>query len=383
MDLTKLLSTDPLKQFTSALPTTIAGKAASTVRLPTPKYTPPKVDSIDSTQHEELVKQTVEDLVEIEREFPDGGTQIVSYLHDLQVNVGGVFITPDTAPPISVVRGLPMPSKVSIQSKRTDVKSYTCNHVQTVDHAIPWGNYGILANNKFNVIAGAGGIILQTPGNIEITGGGRCTISSLYELNLTTSKGNINVYSGEGLMLRGEAVCIQTDKPTDQVIVNSNLGVARNLVVHGSTHIDGELFCHHITAPVVTRLTGDGAGSFGSLPSDTVIGYVDLTDLIDYMNSVLASNGFKWKNLKKFGIQSFANSSAGGAPTNVYKFGTHSNDDSGKAIHVHPHKHPYYTINSSLKKGNVQVRNSAIDDISSGEAGVAVEQIHGGFGLED
>lgn len=369
----------------NAEPTTINGEPPAPVQLPPPKYTPPDVQP--RKNHEEIMGKAVESLVETERYMSPGGTQIQSYMNDLQVNVGGKFLTADIAPPVSVVHGSPVPSKVSIENTRTTVKQKNTPNVQSVAHSVPWGTYSIMACNKFNVVAGAGGILFQTAGCVDINGGGRTTISSLNELNLTSSEGNINIVGGHNITLNGDTVCIQTRNTTDQVVVNSNLGVAKNLTVHGSTYVDGELFIHHVTAPVCTRTTGAGPGSFGLLPSKEVVGYTDLSEFIEYINKFVdhvnkhIPTYAHWKGSNNWGVQTFAN--APESKTEVQTLGSHNNDDPGKTLHVFPHKHEYYTINSTLHTGNGKIRDLAAADISDGTAGTAIEQVHGGFGLAE
>lgn len=379
-----------------AEPTVIGGAPPAPVHLPPPKYTPP--DAQPRQNHEELMGKAVESLVETERYMSPGGTQIQSYMNDLQVNVGGKFLTADIAPPVSVVHGSPVPSKLSIENTRTTVKQKNTPHVQSVAHSVPWGTYSIMACNKFNAVVGAGGILLQTAGCVDINGGGRTTISSLHELNLTSSEGNINIVGGHNVNVNGDTVCIQTRNTTDQVVVNSNLGVAKNLTVHGSTYVDGELFIHHITAPVCTRTTGAGPGSFGLLPSKEVMGHTDLSEFIDYINKFVdhvndnlkilhADHGrgygpwSHWWGLNNWGMQTFATTPE--PKVEVQSLGAHNNDDPGKTLHVFPHKHEYYTINSTLHTGNGKIRDLAAADINEGTTGTAIEQVHGGFGLAE
>lgn len=372
--------------FKKAAPTNVKGNPPAPVPLPKPAYTPP--DAPIRQNHEELVGKAVEELVETERYMSPGGTQIQSYMNDLQINVGGKFITADIAPPVSVVHGAPVPSKVSIESTRSTVHQKQTPHVQSVSHSIPWGTFGIMASNKFNAVVGAGGITMHTAGCVDINGGGRTTISSLHELNLTSSEGNINIVGGHNINISGDSICIQTQSPADQALVNCNLGVSRNLAVHGSAYVDGELFCHHITAPVATRSTGSGPGSFGALPSSEVIGFTNLKEYIDHMNKFIQVVCARilidyptWSGEKKWGVETFAN--APGAPTKVHTLGSHNNDDPGKMLHVFPHKHEYYTINSKLYTGNGKIRDLAAADMNSGDIGTANEQSHGGFGLNE
>lgn len=380
--------------FFKLKPTKVPGIPPLPVNIPPPPYQPPVMDT--RKNHEELMSQAIEGATELERDMSPGGTQIITYMNDLQITVGGQYITPDIAPAVSVVDGAPVPSKISIGNKRSHIDQKSTPHVQSISHSIPWGTFSIVACNKFNTVVGTGGILLQTAGNMDINSSGRTTVSSLYELNLTSSSGNINVFCGHNITLRGDTVTIQTNNSDDQVVINSNLGIARNLTVHGSMYIDGEVFCQHISAPVSTRETSAGAGSFGSLPSDEVMGYTDLKDYINFVDDFIDHvnrnltilhadhlRGYgpypKWPSLKKWGLQTFLNKPM--PKIAVHALGAHNNDDPGKALHIHPHKHVYYAVNSSLYTGNGLVRDAASADIDSGKTGKAKEQVHGGPGL--
>jgi hypothetical protein len=298
-----------------------------------PKYIPPKIPVRE--KQEELYTDAVSKLIDIEKQMSPGGAPIQTYMNDLCITVGGAHANAQDAPAVSVVDGWPVPSKVSIQSDRTHIDQKSTPHVQSVTQSIPWGTLNIVASNKFNTVIGSGGIYMHTDGCMDISSGGRTIISSLHEINMTTSGGNINIICGHNINIKGDTVTVQTADPNNQVVVNSNLGVARNVTVHGSTYVDGELYVQHITAPISTRLTSEAACnvSYG-----TVIGWVN-TNSGRY--NVYANNAFA---------------------------------DAGN------HVHAYYTIASDLLPGNEDVRNIAADEINAGAAGVAKPQVHGGTG---
>lgn len=306
-----------------------------------PRYEPPKIDTRQN--HEKLLEQTTTALIDVERQMSSGGSQILTYMNDLQVNVGGQYIGADIAPPVSVVDGYPVPSKVSIGSRQTSISQKSTPHVQSVSHSIPWGTYSIMASNKFNAVVGAGGIMLHTDGCFDMSSGGRTTISSLYELNLTTSSGNLNIICGHNVNIKGDTVTLQTADRNNQVVVDSNLGVSKNLVVHGSTYVDGELYCQHITAPAVARETSDGSGLYVYVPQGSRLGVVAI--------DILGATGL----------------------FDVYA-------DTDVQCVVSPHTHTYYTIANELHSSNSKVRDLAAT-INTGATGEAKSPDHGGTGL--
>ena len=317
----------------------LTGKTA-VVKKSAPKYTPPKIPLREKT--EELLNDAVPKLVEIEKKMSPGGAPIQTYMGDLCITVGGAHANAKDVPAVSVVDGWPVPSKISIQSDRTYIEQKSTPHVQSVSQSIPWGAFNIVASNKFNVVVGSGGISLHTDGCIDITGGGRTTISSLHEINMTSSGGNINVICGHNINIQGDTVTIQTANPSNQVVVNSNLGVARNLTVHGSAYVDGELYVQHLTAPMAARNTSLQS-TLGEVVTDTVIGWV------------YADRG-------------------GDSPARLE---VHALPSLVSALN---HSHAYYNIASSLHSGNAAVRNAAATAINGGAPGVAAPQSHGGTG---
>ena len=322
----------------------ISGNTAM-VKKAAPKYTPPKIPLRE--KQEEVYSDAVNKLTDIEKKMSPGGAPIQTYMGDLCITVGGAHANAKVAPAVSVVDGWVVPSKVSIHSDRTYIDQKSTPHVQSVTQSIPWGTLNIVASNKFNTVIGSGGISMHTDGCMDISSGGRTMISSLHEINMTTSGGNINVICGHNINIKGDTVTVQTADPNNQVVVNSNLGVARNVTVHGSTYVDGELYVQHITAPLATRLTSKATGDSSGVSSGNVIGWADVD-----------------------------NGSGGYSRVNVYANTALSNAISNS----HNHVHAYYTIAADLLPGNAAVRDAAAAAINSGAAGVAKPQTHGGTG---
>lgn len=116
---------------------------------------------------------------------------------------------------------------------------------------LPGGNYTINACNKYTLQVGAGGVSIKTLGVIEISGtitsiaGQQVNVGAQYELNLD---------GGERLTITSDIIVLR-QRNYDQVMVDSSLGISRNLIVGGGTHLEGEVTLHHITAPVEVQQT--------------------------------------------------------------------------------------------------------------------------------
>tara|TARA_B100001123_G_C15335912_1_gene1032817 strand:+ start:1439 stop:3880 length:2442 start_codon:yes stop_codon:yes gene_type:complete len=116
---------------------------------------------------------------------------------------------------------------------------------------MPGGTYNINASNRFNVLAGAGGIVFKTYGCVDV--GGTVVTMAGEQVNIA-SENEINITSGKRLNIVSDILTLR-QKEYGQVLVDSNLGVSQNVIIGGSTHIDGELFVNHVTAPIEIQET--------------------------------------------------------------------------------------------------------------------------------
>jgi hypothetical protein len=116
---------------------------------------------------------------------------------------------------------------------------------------MPGGNYTIHAMNKFSVDAGSGGMQLRTLGNLKIASG------------TTEVRGDlITLGSQDGqIAINGSLVTIDADtlnlrnKIGGQVVVDSTLGVSKNVIIGGGAYVEGEMFVNHVTAPIEYQVT--------------------------------------------------------------------------------------------------------------------------------
>ena len=128
---------------------------------------------------------------------------------------------------------------VFVSKKATPLVEYV--HVDD----LPGGTYNLNVCNKYNVQVGAGGLSMKSYGPVDMSG----TIVNVAGEQVNVSSANeVNIDGGKRLSLVGDIISIRQRK-REQVLVDSSLGVSRNLIVSGSTHLEGEVHLHHVTAP--------------------------------------------------------------------------------------------------------------------------------------
>jgi hypothetical protein len=64
----------------------------------------------------------------------------------------------------------------------------------------------------------------------------------------------LNIDGGSRTVITSDILVLR-QRNYEQVMVDSSLGVSKNLVVGGGAHIEGELTVHHVTAPVEIQET--------------------------------------------------------------------------------------------------------------------------------
>ena len=359
--------------------TTIKG-STSDIPIAEPKM--PKYTGELRKDEERLLKSVVNDLFDIESQMPQGGSKLVTYTNDLHLTVGATVVGADIAPPVRTINcNKPQLTDIVIDENGTKPKVTFTPYVERINNsAVPFGTYSIVANNKYVLMVGAGGVTLSTEGNIDIRGAGIVDINSMSEMHLYAHNGDVSISGNHNLCIRSDTVRIETKDINKKVIINSGLGVARNLVVHGSAYIEGELYVQHITGPQEIHNTGDSGFTKGQLAADTEIGYVDLSKLIYYLDNwlntignILSINKPRWGPLTAFPVKTYAATGGRTYYSQPVAFGKNAD-----VIDIYPHTHPYKTLAGSLADANGTIRNKAKDIINSGAAGEASPQTIGG-----
>lgn len=149
---------------------------------------------------------------------------------------------------------------------------------------LPGGNYTLQVNNRYNLMVGAGGISLKTAGHFEVFGSSARVLSESISMH---SRLGTDITSNDHVRVEAPNIVLKPiitereiedasgnirDLPANgknktekegQVLVEGGLGVEKNLIVKGGTHIEGELSVHHITAPCEYQITEEDF-EFGS-----------------------------------------------------------------------------------------------------------------------
>ena len=211
------------------------------------------------------IESKIEKITQIEKELGLGGSEIVNISKHKIENIGLVMndfpsIRVDEIGKITPNQVIPLKGGVIVNQKASPLIEY----VHTDE--MPGGSYTLNCANKFNVQAGANGISFKTFGPVDIGG------------TLVNVAGEqVNIGSANDINISGGRVSIVADilnmrqREYKQIIIESSLGIARNLVVKGGAHVEGELYCQHVTAPVEMKVT-DANTAYGQI-NPVQIGY--------------------------------------------------------------------------------------------------------------
>jgi len=203
------------------------------------------------------IKSVTPELAELEKElanlnFSDGGSKISIVANDRVDTIGLVFN--DLEAYRKDAKGKFVPHGLNLDEKGVFPDYAATPLVESVHvDPIPGGDWNVVAGNKVTVVAGSNGMQLKTAGRLDTFGsianfaGEQVNISAKSELILD---------GGKRLDLQGDTISIRPrinkrdSGESQSVVVDANLNVAKNMVIAGTTHIEGELSVNHITAPV-------------------------------------------------------------------------------------------------------------------------------------
>lgn len=334
-------------------------------------FVKPNVPAIPTgTDNEEAIyKSLTTELIDIERNIPKGGSQILNYEKDLQINVG--MIVNDFPATRVDQEGEFRAKSVDVHENGTFKNHDTVPFVQELNtQNFPCGTYEIMAGNKYGITAGSGGIDIRTTGNSRFVASGRYTIVGSDELNVSSAN-NVNIKSGFNTTIEGDSITLKT---SNQVLVDCNLGVAKNAIVNGSMMVDGELYINHITCPAEAQITGGGAGSFGQIIPNLNIGYADASAIFRALDIVLAELGLSMATLGYVSSDIPVVSLPNIAPKLMSTTNTLNAASTAKenTLFVYPHEHPFYNIPLTITDGNKAMRDSASGVFnSSSKLGIA------------
>ena len=194
---------------------------------------------------EMLIKTITSQLAPIESELGMGGSEIINTAKHKVENIGLVtndFPSIRVDPVGKMYRSEMVVHKKGVFANQAPTPLIENVHVDD----LPGGTYSLNVSNRWNVQVGAGGINIKTLGRVEVAGSQINMAGSQVNIG---SENEINVDGGKRLSMVADIISIR-QRDRGQVLVDSNLGVSQNVVVGGGMHVEGELSCQHITAPV-------------------------------------------------------------------------------------------------------------------------------------
>ena len=200
-------------------------------------------------QLKELVESSIEELTKIEQDLGIGGSEITQVTKN-KVETIGMLMNDFGSYRFDPI-GKYAASGVKVGNNavyRNQEASPLVEYVHVQD--LPGGTSTLNVSNRYNVLVGAGGLNLKSYGPTNITGsitnisGEQVNMGSANEINIDAKTINI---SAEILALR--------NKNQKQVLIDSNMGVNKNVVIGGALHVEGETYLQHVTAPREFQIT--------------------------------------------------------------------------------------------------------------------------------
>jgi hypothetical protein len=194
---------------------------------------------------EELIKKVAADLAPIESELGLGGCELINIAKHKVETIGLVvndFPSVRIDPAGKMYRDKMVVHKEGVFANQKESPLVESVHVDD----LPGGSYTLNVSNRWNVHVGAGGVSIKTLGRMDI-GAKQVNIGG-DQVNIG-SENEVNIDGGKRLSVVADIISLR-QRQRGQVLVDSNLGVSQNVVVGGGLHVEGELTCQHITAPV-------------------------------------------------------------------------------------------------------------------------------------
>lgn len=208
--------------------------------------------AIDASKNimELLNAARIEKLFKCEEQMGIGGSEIKTITKDKVETVGLLFndfgsIRIDS-------KGKYYASEMKISNDTSFVNKSPSPLIEYVHvDNFPGGSYTVTANNSYNLLVGAGGMNLKSFGGANI--GGTITNISGEQINIG-SRNEINIVCDKRLNISADIISLR-QKHQKQIMVDSSLGVANNVIIGGKTYMEQEVFLHHVTAPREIQVT--------------------------------------------------------------------------------------------------------------------------------
>lgn len=197
-----------------------------------------------------VVQEQAESLAAAEAKLGFGGNFIQTITKHMFTNIGLVFNTFDsyrfnlTDKTVNKYRNVGS-SSTEYVTEDIDLVEYT--HIDDM----PGGNYTQTIGNRYSLLVGSGGIDIKTTGPVNL--GGTIIAVGGVQVNIGSQK-DFNLDGGTNLSVIADIVSIRS-RNRDQVLIDDNLGITKNVVIGGGSYINGELYLQHVTAPYEFQVT--------------------------------------------------------------------------------------------------------------------------------
>tara|TARA_R110002050_G_scaffold102487_2_gene211099 strand:- start:1069 stop:3228 length:2160 start_codon:yes stop_codon:yes gene_type:complete len=191
-----------------------------------------------------LIQANLKKITDVELELGQGGSEIVEIAKHKLETIGVLMndfgsIRMDDIGKLTNSEVVVNSSSVYVNKKGTPLLEYV--HVQD----LPGGNSTLNVSNRYNVMVGAGGLNLKSYGPVNMSG----TITNIAGEQINIGSDNeINIDSGKVINISAEILRLR-NKNQRQVLIDSSLGINKNVVIGGGMHVEGEVFLQHVTAP--------------------------------------------------------------------------------------------------------------------------------------
>jgi hypothetical protein len=191
-----------------------------------------------------LIEANLKKITDIELELGQGGSELIEIAKHKLETIGTIMndfgsIRLDHIGKLTSNEVVVNRDTVYLNHKGTPLLEYV--HVQD----LPGGNYTLNVSNRYNVMVGAGGLNLKSYGPVNMSG----TITNIAGEQINIGSDNeINIDSGKVINISAEILRLR-NKNQRQVLIDSNMGVNKNVVIGGGLHVEGEMFLQHVTAP--------------------------------------------------------------------------------------------------------------------------------------
>jgi len=206
----------------------------------------------ESSEIDKAIVSIQSSLNDIEKEIGNGGDDISFIKRNKSETIGAIF---NDYPSLRIdPKGRSQPFEVIVSQNGAFKNHDYIPIVEDIDNSsiFPCGVEDKIVGNRYSLNVGSGGINLKSTGAIEM-GGSNLKIG-FQKINMSAPHG-IHLHSDSVVEINSlKTISLRTNR---QVYVESSLGVHRNIIVGGGSYIEGEVYLHHITAPIEIQQTMD------------------------------------------------------------------------------------------------------------------------------